>query len=181
VQAAFWWKLSNTTCYAEGDLHVGREQLMHWIADHAPPNTLLSFLLEEDSPCYQQATDHFHQGFLPIGVDSTIYIVKRTLITVQGTYLLPRGAVDDVVVAAGLGNILLDKLTADSCELRYGDRMSFVRGVIEIVFAPALTMAEEWERDHHWTDWTGGSFSGRDEWDCVWNQPAVEGRWQPSF
>jgi len=137
---------------------------MQWIADHAPPNTLLSFLLEEDSPCYQQATDHFHQGFLPIGVDSTIHIVKRTLITVQGTYFLPRGDVDDVVVAAGLGSILLDKLTADSCELRYGDRMSFVRGVIEIVFAPALTMAEEWERDHHWTDWTGGSFSGRDEW-----------------
>jgi hypothetical protein len=52
--------------------------------------------------------------------------------------------------------------------------MSYIRGVTEIVFARPLTMAEEWERDHAWTDWLGGKFSGRKEWDYVWNQPAVE-------
>ena len=35
-------------------------------------------------------------------------------------------------------------------------------------------MAEEWARDHRWTDWEGESFGGRREWDYVWSQPAVE-------
>ena len=59
---------------------------------------------------------------------------------------------------------------------RYGDRMSYVRGTAEIVFALLLTMAAEWARDHVWTDWTGAEFSGQKEWDYVWSQPAVEGR-----
>jgi len=54
--------------------------------------------------------------------------------------------------------------------------MTYVRGVVEIVFARPLTMAEEWARDHRWTDWEGESFSGQHEWDYVWSQPAVEGR-----
>ena len=54
--------------------------------------------------------------------------------------------------------------------------MTYVRGVVEIVFARPLTMAEEWARDHRWTDWEGESFGGRREWDYVWSQPAVEGR-----
>ena len=54
--------------------------------------------------------------------------------------------------------------------------MTYVRGVAEIVFARPLTMAEEWARDHRWTDWEGESFGGRREWDYVWSQPAVEGR-----
>ena len=60
------------------------------------------------------------------------------------------------------------------CHCRYGDRMTYVRGVVEIVFARPLTMAEEWARDHRWTDWTGQSFGGQGEWDYVWSQPAVE-------
>jgi hypothetical protein len=52
--------------------------------------------------------------------------------------------------------------------------MKYVRGVAEIVFARPLTMAEEWARDHRWVDWTGKAFGGRDEWDYVWSQPAVE-------
>jgi hypothetical protein len=70
----------------------------------------------------------------------------------------------------------LNKLTANSSDLGYGDRMSYVRGVAEIVLAQPLTMAEEWARNHHWVDWAGGTFLGKDEWDYVWNQPAVEGR-----
>ena len=54
--------------------------------------------------------------------------------------------------------------------------MSYVRGTAEIVFARPLTMAEEWARDHRWTDWEGESFGGRREWAYVWSQPAVEGR-----
>ena len=54
--------------------------------------------------------------------------------------------------------------------------MTYVRGVVEIVFARPLTMAEEWARDHRWTDWKGESFGGQGEWDYVWSQPAVEGR-----
>ena len=54
--------------------------------------------------------------------------------------------------------------------------MSYVRGTAEIVFARPLTMAEEWARDHRWTDWEGESFGGLREWDYVWSQPAVEGR-----
>jgi hypothetical protein len=54
--------------------------------------------------------------------------------------------------------------------------MTYVRGVAEIVFARPLTMAEEWARDHRWTDWEGESFGGQGEWDYVWSQPAVEGR-----
>ena len=54
--------------------------------------------------------------------------------------------------------------------------MSYIRGIAEIVFARPLTMAEEWVRNHKWSDWKGGKFCGQDEWDYVWNQPAVEGR-----
>ena len=54
--------------------------------------------------------------------------------------------------------------------------MSYVRGVAEIVFAPQMTMAEEWGRNHRWTDWTGGSFCGQEEFEYVWSQPAVEDR-----
>ena len=54
--------------------------------------------------------------------------------------------------------------------------MTYVRGVVEIVFARPLTMAEEWARDHRWTDWKDESFGGQGEWDYVWSQPAVEGR-----
>jgi hypothetical protein len=54
--------------------------------------------------------------------------------------------------------------------------MTYVRGVGEIVFAPRLTMAQEWARNHRWKDYKGKAYCGRDEWDYVWNQPAVEGR-----
>ena len=39
--------------------------------------------------------------------------------------------------------------------------MSYVRGTAEIVFARPLTMAEEWARDHTWTDWKQNEFSGQ--------------------
>jgi len=52
--------------------------------------------------------------------------------------------------------------------------MTYVRGVAEIVFARPLTMAEEWARDHRWTNYKGKPYSGQQEWDYVWNQPAVE-------
>jgi hypothetical protein len=68
------------------------------------------------------------------------------------------------------------KLMAASTDLAYGDRMTYVRGVGEIVVAPRLTMAQEWARDHEWRDWTGKLFSGKAEWDYVWSEAAVEGR-----
>jgi hypothetical protein len=57
-----------------------------------------------------------------------------------------------------------------------------MRGFDEIVLALPLTMAEEWARDHRWTDWACKACGGLGEWDSVWNQPAVEGRGgNPSF
>jgi len=44
------------------------------------------------------------------------------------------------------------------------------------VLAPPLTIAQEWERDHHWEDGTTVPRSSSDEWDYVWKQAAVEGR-----
>ena len=71
---------------------------------------------------------------------------------------------------------MITALLLAHCHYRYGNLMTYVRGVAEIVFARPLTMAEEWARDHRWTDWEGESFGGQGEWDYVWSQPAVEGR-----
>jgi hypothetical protein len=59
---------------------------------------------------------------------------------------------------------------------RYGNRLSHNRGIADIVLAPPLTIAQEWERDHHWEDGTTVPRSSSDEWDYVWKQAAVEGR-----
>ena len=85
---------------ADGRPHVGRAQLMEWlVALDRGPQDLLTYLLSPDSEYYQLAIDWFHKDMLPPGVESTIYAVNRTLVTVQATYLLPAAA----AAAAGGG------------------------------------------------------------------------------
>jgi hypothetical protein len=106
-------------------------------------------------------------------------VVRQTLVTVRATYLSPAATAageHSRVVGGGGGGKLHSKLTSDSTELSYGNRMTFVRGVAEIMFLRPLTMEEEWARDHKWEDWTHKWFGGKAEWDYVWNEPAVEGR-----
>jgi len=91
-----------------GRLHVGRQQLIEWLVENAKTlskrllveKTLSKRLLSPDHPKYQNAIGYFHKNFLPPGVESTIYPVNRTLITVQATYLLP-AAVEAAAAEAG--------------------------------------------------------------------------------
>jgi hypothetical protein len=82
-----------------GRLHVGRQQLMEWIAANtAIPSE--KHLLSDDPRLQQRAMQGFHKWYLPEGVESTIYTVNRTLVTVQATYLLP-AAVEAAAAEAG--------------------------------------------------------------------------------
>ena len=75
---------------------------MEWLVENAEPNTNRSRLLSPDHPKYQKAIDWFQKSyFLPPGVESTIYTVNRTLVTVHATYLLPSAAA--AAAAAGGG------------------------------------------------------------------------------
>jgi hypothetical protein len=169
---------------ADGRLHVGREQLIKWLAENDEPalpgdSYDPSYLVKPGSKKHQRAIDYFHGQWLPKGADGTIYNVNQTLITVQATFLIPTACLPIVPTSCAKSSTIdraVDKLTADSSDLGYGDRMAYVRGISEIVFSPPLTMAEEWARNHEWSDWTGCSFCGSEEWDYVWNQPAAEGR-----
>jgi hypothetical protein len=68
-----------------GRLHVGRQQLIEWLGENHPQKEMF----ESDHANYQKAIDWFHENMLPPGVESTIYTVNQTLVTVQATYLLP--------------------------------------------------------------------------------------------
>ena len=167
----------------DGRLGIQRQRLIEWMVQNSSPQQPEHYLLSKDHPAYQRVSDWFHMAWLPPGVDSTVYVVHRTLITVQATYLTPPvvACASSVPAEARAAwsparSSARDKLTANSSDLGYGDRMSYVRGVGEIVFARPLTMAEEWARNHEWADWTGGTFSGQEEFSYVWSQRAVEGR-----
>jgi hypothetical protein len=178
-----------------GRLHIGRAQLIDWLVENqhsylGSNGSTKQALPHLNSPASypsehtQQAIDWFHQYWLPVGVDSSIYTVNRTLITVRATYLLPAAPISAGCAATAaapppqpvpvITTASQAKLLADSTQLVVGDRMTYVRGVVEIIFARPLTMAEEWARDHEWTDWTGASFRGKHEWDYVMSQPAKE-------
>jgi hypothetical protein len=81
---------------ADGRPRVGRAQLIEWLVENhsAGPG------FKSDHPQHQRAIDWFHLEMLPPGVESTIYTVNRTLVTVQATYLLPAAA---AAAAAGYG------------------------------------------------------------------------------
>jgi hypothetical protein len=185
----------------QGQPRVGREELIKWVAENAESATgdgtaittadvwvlaasvKAELCSEVSGERRNAAASWFERHMLPPGAESTVYNVRQTLVTVRATYHFPHTAAkaaatppappSAVTTAAGAAH---DKLTASSAELAYGDRMTYVRGVSEIVFAPPMAMAAEWLRDHQWTDWTGGAFSGKAEWDYVWSQPAVENR-----
>jgi hypothetical protein len=72
-----------------GRLHVGRQQLMEWLTGLNDDDTYENDLKSDDPEEKQNAIDWFHANMLPPGVESTIYTVNRTLVTVQATYLLP--------------------------------------------------------------------------------------------
>ena len=86
-----------------GRLHVGRQQLMEFLVENATESSLGEDLLLPESEYYQQAIDWFHAAMLPPGVESTIYTVNRTLVTVQATYLLPAAVEAAVAEAGGAG------------------------------------------------------------------------------
>jgi hypothetical protein len=84
-----------------GRLHVGRQQLIEWVSEQVPP--LAKAFANEDPTERQRALDYFHKSFLPLGVESTIYTVNRTLVTVQATYLLPAAVEAAAAEAGGAG------------------------------------------------------------------------------
>ena len=49
-------------------------------------------MFKSDHRNHQKAIDWFHESMLPPGVESTIFTVNQTLVTVQATYLLPQAA-----------------------------------------------------------------------------------------
>jgi hypothetical protein len=83
---------------ADGRPRVGRAQLLEWVSEQVPP--LAQALASDDPAERQRAIDWFHESMLPPGVESTIYNVNRTLVTVHATYLLPSTA---AAAAAGGG------------------------------------------------------------------------------
>jgi hypothetical protein len=113
----------------DGRLRVGRAHLMEWLAEHniGPGLTLVN----SNDPRHDEAIDWFHNEMLPPGVESTIYTVNRTLVTVQATYLLPTvaaaaaaaggGAAAPTAAAAaaagGASDAVHAKLMADSTQL----------------------------------------------------------------
>jgi hypothetical protein len=72
---------------ADGRPRVGRAQLIKWLVENAEPG-----LADDLASGVQGAIDWFHSEMMPPGVESTIYTVNRTLVTVQATYLLPAAA-----------------------------------------------------------------------------------------
>jgi hypothetical protein len=85
---------------ADGRPRVGRAQLLEWLVEDHGPTQEAGYLLSPDSEYYQNAIYWFHGDMLPPGVESTIYTVNRTLVTVQATYLLPAAAAAAVAAAA---------------------------------------------------------------------------------
>jgi hypothetical protein len=82
---------------ADGRPRVGRAQLIEWLSEQVPP---LAQALAGHPAERQRGIDWFHDEMLPPGVESSIYTVNRTLVTVQATYLLPAAA---AAAAAGGG------------------------------------------------------------------------------
>jgi hypothetical protein len=86
---------------ADGRPRVGRAQLIEWLVDELGPTKVPGYLLSPDSQHYAKAIDWFHKAMLPPGVESTIYTVNRTLVTVHATYLLPAAAAAAAAAAGG--------------------------------------------------------------------------------
>jgi len=51
--------------------------------------------------------------------------------------------------------------------LQYGSRSTYINGLGDVVDAPVLTLAMEFDRDMEWTDWQGRSYTLRQEWAYV--------------
>jgi hypothetical protein len=77
-----------------GRLHVGRQQLLEWLDKNGEEGIAAG--MASNTKAW---VDWFHAMMLPPGVESTIYTVNRTLVTVQATYLLP--AVEAAAAEAG--------------------------------------------------------------------------------
>jgi hypothetical protein len=80
---------------ADGRPRVGRAQLIEWLDKNGEEGIAAGMASGK-----QGDVDWFHMDMLPQGVESTIYTVNRTLVTVQATYLLPAAA---ATAAAGGG------------------------------------------------------------------------------
>jgi hypothetical protein len=72
---------------ADGRPRVGRAQLMEWLDKNGAEGIAAAMATNS-----KEWVDWFDAAMLPPGVESSIYTVNRTLVTVQATYLLPAAA-----------------------------------------------------------------------------------------
>eukprot|EP01052_Picozoa_sp_SAG31_P006983 SAG31_NODE_328_length_17643_cov_46.707649_3_plen_832_part_00 len=172
----------------DGKLHLHRKQIEAFIAEAERENLLRA--ANPSSRQERQLVDTLLTSadwskevdtYLPRGRDSSIFTVHQTRVTVQGTFLLP-AARDLAAIETqrqvqanhqAYGSIYKSKMLADTTELRYGDRLSYVRGINEVTTLRPLTMGEEFDRDDRWVDWKGEKYSARREWSYVYDEPAV--------
>ena len=112
----------------------------------SPPNTL--FRLKEIVPAGEWEA--------PGGV-----FPNQRLLLVGATYMALDEGGDD---AEGTGG---SKLCAPVMTLQYGTRDSYIQGLDDVLAKPALTLAQEFERELSWTDWKGASYTLRNEWAYV--------------
>ena len=120
-----------------------------------PPNTL--FRLKKVEPSFES----------PCGVR-----VKQRLLTVTATFR-PR----ELEEAAGVSSLGSRKLCSPAA-LLYADRSAFIRGLDDILAAPVLPMAHEFDRDQAWTDWKGVQYTAKAEWAYV-NGPCIVAQCTP--
>jgi hypothetical protein len=62
---------------------------------------------------------------------------------------------------------LSGKLCGSVMSLQYGSRSTYINGLGDVVDAPVLTLAMEFDRDMEWTDWQGRSYTLRQDWAYV--------------
>ena len=62
--------------------------MIEWLVENVKKDSP-ALLASKDPAEHQRGVNWFHRNMLPPGVESTIYTVNRTLVTVQATYLLP--------------------------------------------------------------------------------------------
>jgi hypothetical protein len=98
---------------AHGRQHVKRAHLVEWLVE-VNPGTLYEHLTGggDEHPNRKSMMDWFHHNMLPPGVESTIYTVNWTLVTVQATYLLPAAA---AAAAGGAGSPALAAAAEVAC------------------------------------------------------------------
>eukprot|EP01052_Picozoa_sp_SAG31_P027381 SAG31_NODE_2560_length_5482_cov_7.141373_4_plen_744_part_01 len=66
------------------------------------------------------------------------------------------------------------KLCIAGNTLRYGDKTKYIAGLDDLLLMPALTMAEEWDRDLEWQDWKAQRHTSQVVWSYVTHQAIAD-------